>query len=58
MKLYNFCVQETYENRFSINGSTGDIYIHSQLDRETDPHYEILVVAVDTGTQGRYRYTG
>ena len=34
---------------FSINGTTGDIFLHSALDRETFSHYELEVMAADVG---------
>ena len=34
---------------FSINGTTGDIFLHSALDRETFSQYELEVMAADVG---------
>ena len=41
--------KKTFGGAFSINGSTGDIFLHNALDREQEPHYELEVVAVDIG---------
>ena len=32
-----------------MNSSTGDIFLHSALDREKEPAYSLEVVAVDIG---------
>ena len=44
-----YSMKKTFGGAFSINGSTGDIFLHSALDREQEPHYELEVVAVDIG---------
>jgi hypothetical protein len=42
-------MQETFEETFSVNSSTGDIFLHRALDRELEPHFQLQIVAVDTG---------
>ena len=51
--LVEYSIKRTFGGAFSVNGSTGDIYLHSALDRETDPHYNLEIVAVDIGKYNR-----
>ena len=44
-----YSMKKTFGGAFSINGSTGDIFLHNALDREQEPHYHLEVVAVDIG---------
>ena len=44
-----YTIKKTFSGAFSINGTTGDIFLHSALDRETFSQYELEVVAVDIG---------
>ena len=44
-----YSMKRTFGGAFSVNGSTGDVYLHSALDRETEPLYELEVVAIDIG---------
>ena len=47
--LVEYSVKRTFGGAFSINSTTGDIFLHSALDRETEPYYKLEVVAVDIG---------
>ena len=47
LKVYS--IKKSFGGVFSVNSSTGDIFLHSALDRETEPYYELDVVAVDIG---------
>ena len=44
-----YSMKKTFGGAFSVNGSTGDVYLHSALDRETERLYELEVVAIDIG---------
>ena len=44
-----YSIKKTFGGAFSVNSTTGDIFLHSALDRETFSQYELEVVAVDIG---------
>jgi len=37
---------------FAINSSTGDLYVHGQIDYEVSSVYYLTVVAADRGSSG------
>lgn len=47
--VVEYSIKKPVGNTFSINKTTGDVFLHSALDRETDPYYKLEVVAKDIG---------
>ena len=42
-------MKTNFGGKFSINSTTGDVYLHNALDREKEPLFHLEVVAVDVG---------
>ena len=47
--VIKYSMPRNYDGPFSVNSSTGSIFLHTALDRETEHYYELEVVAVDIG---------
>ena len=47
--VVEYSIKKPLGDTFSINKTTGDVFLHSALDREMDPYYKLEVVAKDIG---------
>jgi protocadherin Fat 4 len=45
-----YLIKDGDKGLFRVNGTTGEISVLRSLDRETQSRYEIIVVAMDSGT--------